>query len=194
MTALDATTFAAPDLTGLLRAWGGGDESARDAVIPLVYATLRQIARNRIRREGDAISLDATGLAHEAYLRIGEQRGLVCENRQQFFALAARIMRRHLVDRYRARLAQKRGGAITRLALHDMDLPSSETPDLLALNAALDRLQQQDARQAQLVELRFFAGLSIPEIAEALALSPATVKREWALARVWLKREIERDA
>jgi RNA polymerase sigma factor (TIGR02999 family) len=179
-------------MTELLRAWADGDEAARDAAIELAYAELRRIAQNRIVGEGDVVTIDATGLAHEAFMRLIDQNRAQWRNRAQFFAIAARVMRRILIDRYRARNAQKRNAA--RFLLEDADLATPVELDLELLNRALDRLALQDARQAQIVELRFFAGLTIEDAAEVVGVSPATLKREWALARAWLKRELESDA
>jgi RNA polymerase sigma factor (TIGR02999 family) len=178
------------DITGLLQAWADGDESSRDAVIAVAYSELRRIAQNRLRTEGDILTLDATGLAHEAFLRLTDQTEAHWQNRAQFFAIVARVMRRILVDRHRARHAQKRAGQATRVAISAVDLAISDELDVERLNEALDRLAVQDPRQAQIVELRFFAGLTIEEAAEAVGISPATLKREWALARAWLKREL----
>jgi RNA polymerase sigma factor (TIGR02999 family) len=181
------------DMTALLRAWAEGDDAARDAAVELAYAELRRIAQNRIRGEGDAATIDATGLAHEAFVRLAQQTRVQWQNRAQFFAIAARTMRRILVDRHRARKAMKRDATCVVLSSE----PGAATPeelDLELLNRALDRLALQDPRQAQIVELRFFAGLSIEDAAEVVGISPATVKREWALARAWLRREIAGDA
>jgi RNA polymerase sigma factor (TIGR02999 family) len=135
--------------------------------------------------------MQATGLVHEAYLRLAGQTRTRWQSRAHFFAIAARVMRRILVEAYRARRAQKRGNPDARIALEDIDV-AAPTPalDVESLNAALDVLDAQDPQQAKLVELRYFAGLTIEETAEALGSSPATVKREWALARAWLKREL----
>jgi len=179
------------DITERLRAWAAGDVDARDAAVELVYGELRRIAQNRLRRERQVLTLDATGLAHEAFLRLAEQRHVLWENRAQFFAVAARMMRRILVDQHRARHAQKRGDGATMLTLSGVDVAAPDALDLALLDGALDRLALQDARQAQIVELRFFGGLSIEDAAEVVGVSPATVKREWALARAWLKRELD---
>jgi RNA polymerase sigma factor (TIGR02999 family) len=180
-----------PDVTQLLAAWSDGDEAARDAVVAMVYAELRRIARNRMRREGDAVTLQTTGLVHEAYLRLARQHATQWRNRAHFFAIAARVMRRVLVESYRGRHAQKRGGLRARVELDAIDAAATPVSlDLEALEAALDGLERQDELQARIVELRYFAGLTIEETAEAVGLSPATVKREWALARAWLKREL----
>lgn len=179
------------EVTELLAAWTGGDDAARDAVMRLLYTELHQMAQKRMRGERDLITMQATGLVHEAYLRLAGQTRTRWQNRAHFFAIAARVMRRILVEAYRARRAQKRGNPDARIALDDIDV-AAETPalDVESLNAALEILEAQDADQAKLVELRYFAGLTIEETAEAMSLSPATVKREWALARAWLKREM----
>ena len=179
------------DMTLLLRAWADGDESARDAAIELAYAELLRIAQNRMRGERDVYTIDATGLAHEAFMRLADQDRVEWQNRAQFFAIAARTMRRILVDRHRARKAQKR--TATCIVLSQVDAVKPVELDLELLNRALDRLALQDPRQAQIVELRFFAGLTIEDTAEVVGISPASVKREWALARAWLKREIAGD-
>jgi RNA polymerase sigma factor (TIGR02999 family) len=184
------------DLTELLAAWSSGDDAARDEAVALVYAELRRIARNRMRREGDLVTVQTTGLVHEAYLRLAQQSSTRWQNRAHFFAIAARIMRRILVEAHRARHAQKRaepGGV--RVALEDVEVAAPEmSVDVAQLADALDRLERQDPRQATIVELRFFAGLTVEETAEAIELSPITVKREWALARAWLKRELSRES
>ena len=176
-------------MTELLQAWADGDEAARDAAVELAYAELRRIAQNRLLGEGDAVTIDATGLAHEAFMRLADQNRVQWQNRAQFFAIAARVMRRILVDRHRARTAQKRTAA--RVVLSAADIATPVELDLELLNRALDRLSLQDPRQAQIIELRFFAGLTIEDAAEVVGVSPATLKREWALARAWLKRELD---
>jgi len=192
------------DVTDLLRAWGAGDSQASDAVAPLVYDELRRQAELALRREGDGHTLQTTGLAHEAWLRLDAQRHMHWDNRSQFFAVAAQIMRRILIDHARRRHAFKRGSAPTQVTLDAVDREherhgASATPgssvdpvDLLALDDALARLAAFDPQKARLVELRYFAGLSMPEAAEALGVSLATVGREWAIARMWLRRELER--
>lgn len=179
------------DITALLRAWTAGDPTAGVGAFELAYADLQKIAENRIRYEADGISIDATGLAHEAFLRLVEQQRVAWENRSQFFAIAARVMRRILVDRHRARTAGKRGGGGSHIALSLHELEAPVELDLDALDQALTRLADQDPRQAQIVELRFFGGLTNDDTAETLNVSSATVKREWAIARAWLKRELE---
>jgi RNA polymerase sigma factor (TIGR02999 family) len=179
-------------VTELLQSWAEGDEAARDALVPLVYAQLRKIAQKRLRRESDGATIQATGLVHEAFLRLVDQTRVRWQNRAHFFAIAARVMRRILVEQYRARNAAKRGGpAVVRVAIEDVDVARApESFDLDVLNRALDRLARQDELHARIVELRYFGGLTLEETAEAVGVSPATVKREWALARAWLKREM----
>lgn len=174
-----------------MRAWAAGDPTAGGGAFELAYADLQKIAENRIRYEADGISIDATGLAHEAFLRLAAQQRVAWENRSQFFAIAARVMRRILVDRHRARTADKRGGGRSHIALSLHELEAPVELDLDALDRALTRLADQDPRQAQIVELRFFGGLTNSDTAETLNVSSATVKREWAIARAWLKRELE---
>jgi RNA polymerase sigma factor (TIGR02999 family) len=192
------------DVTDLLRAWGAGDMQASESVAPLVYDELRRQAGLALRRESDGHTLQTTGLVHEAWLRLDAQRDMHWESRSQFFAVAAQLMRRILVDHARRRHALKRGAAPTQVTLGAIDrengqhaasgtLRSSLDPvDLLALDDALARLAELDPQKARLVELRYFAGLSMPETAEALGVSPATAGREWAIARMWLRRELER--
>ncbi|GLC25144.1 ECF-type sigma factor [Roseisolibacter agri] len=185
----------APAVTELLRAWGAGDARASEALVPLVYAELRRQAQRALRREGDGHTLQATALVHEAWLRLGGQHDAHWESRTQFLAVAAQMMRRVLVDHARTRRAQKRGGGATQLSLGDAGRAAAvqeaaDAVDVLALDDALARLAVLDPRKARLVELRYFAGLSIPEAAAALGVSPATVGREWAVARMWLRREL----
>jgi RNA polymerase sigma factor (TIGR02999 family) len=182
------------DITAMLLAWGEGDEAAKRRLIERVYQELRRIARRHLRRERVDHSLSPTALVHEAYLKLVDQRGAGWRSRAHFFSLAAHLMRRILVDHARARAAAKRPRADT-LALEDVD-PGTPPLDLdvLALDAALERLERKDPRHSQVVELRFFAGLSVEETAVALDVAPITVKRDWALARAWLFRELRRQA
>jgi RNA polymerase sigma factor (TIGR02999 family) len=181
------------NVTELLRAWGDGDPQASEALVPLVYAELRRQAQLALRREGEGHTLQATALVHEAWLRLDGQHEARWESRTQFLAVAAQMMRRVLVDHARTRLALKRGGGATQVTLGDADQTAAESGnvDVLALDDALARLAVMDPRKARLVELRYFAGLSIPEAAEAMGISQATVGREWAVARMWLRRELE---
>jgi RNA polymerase sigma factor (TIGR02999 family) len=176
------------DLTSHLQAWVGGDPEARKAAMELTYEELRKIAKARLRNGLDTIN--ATGLVHEAFLRLNDQRRVEWKNRAQFFAVAARLMRRILIDRHRANKALKRGGAVSFVTLSD-EAAGGEI-DLEVLDRAVDSLALQDTRQARIVELRYFGGLTIEETAEAVEISIATVKREWMVARAWLKREILR--
>jgi RNA polymerase sigma factor (TIGR02999 family) len=188
------TRAAAPDVTGLLRAWGAGDEAALEALLPVVYAELRRQADRAMRRESAGHTLQTTALVHEAYLRLVDQGRAEWQNRAQFFGVAAQLMRRILVDHARGRLADKRGGGAQRITLGHADVAAptarDDEVDLLALHEALTRLAAMDPRQARVVELRYFGGLTIEETAAALDISVATVKREWAVARAWLRREL----
>lgn len=178
------------DVTGLLVAVSQGDEAARARLIEAVYAELRRLARGYLKRERPDHSLPPTALVHEAYMKLVDQGRVQWKNRTQFFAIAAHLMRRILVDHARARQAAKRG-ARARVPLDDIDAPSPALDiDLLALDTALEGLAAQYPRQAQLVELRFFGGLTVEEIAAVLDVSPITVKRDWALAKAWLYREV----
>ena len=179
-----------PDITALLAAWGQGDERAADKLIPLVYDELRRIAAHAMRGEATGHTLQTTALVHETYLRMVDQRAADWHNRAQFFGVAASVMRRVLVDHARERLASKRGGGATRVTLENVPGKADEGVDILTLNDALDELARIDPLQARLVELRYFTGLNIEETAEALQVSPSTVKREWAVARAWLRREL----
>jgi RNA polymerase sigma factor (TIGR02999 family) len=181
------------DLTALLVSWSNGERSAAEQLIPAVYEELHRQAERAMRREGDAHTLQTTALVHEAYLRLVDQRRVEWRNRAHFFGIAAEVMRRVLVDHARARLADKRGGGATRVSLGAAGIPAPDDrgdADVLALHDALERLARLDPGQARLVELRYFGGLTIEDTADALGISPATVKREWALARAWLRREL----
>ena len=183
-----------PHVTGLLLAWQQGDARAADELVPLVYAHLRSIAANRLHAERDGHTLQPTALVHEAWLRLMRQHGITWQNRSQFYAIAAQIMRRILVDHARRRLASKRGDGAVMLDVDELaEALASPMPDdrLVALNAALEQLSALDERQARVVELRFFGGLSVEETADVLTLSPTTVKREWATARAWLFRALQ---
>jgi RNA polymerase sigma factor (TIGR02999 family) len=181
-----------PDITGLLLAWGKGDTSAGDRLLSAIYDELHRQAARAMRRENDGNTLQATALVHEAYIRLIDQRRVEWRNRAHFFGVAAQMMRRVLVDRARARLATKRGGEFQQVTLSDVEAGDAENAslDVLALHEALERLAALDPDQARLVELRYFGGLNIDDTAEALGVSPATVKREWAVARAWLRREL----
>lgn len=177
--------------TGLLQAWGGGDAAALEQLIPLVHAELRRLARRHMARERPGHTLQPTALVNEAYLRLVDLRQMRWQDRNHFFAMAARLMRRILVDTARSRGYQKRGGHARQVSL-DEGLVVSEPPseDLLAVDTALTRLAAMSPRRAQVVELRFFGGLNVEETAEALKVSSETVKRDWRLAKAWLLREL----
>ncbi len=183
---------APPDVTGLLVAWGAGDAAAGERLLPAIYDELHRQAARAMRREGDAHTLQATAVVHEAYLRLVDQRRVEWRNRAHFFGVAAQMMRRVLVDHARARLAGKRGGELQRVTLGDVGSGAADDAnvDVLALHDALERLAALDPDQARLVELRYFGGLGIEDTAKTLGVSPATVKREWAVARAWLRREL----
>ena len=191
-------------VTELLRAWSAGDTGASDSLVRLVYAELRRQAQLVLRREDEGHTLQPTALVHEAWLRLGGQGEARWESRTQFFAIAAQMMRRVLLDHARTRHALKRGGGAVQVSLGAGDFFPPEagaqstqgTPidplDVIALDDALVRLAALDPQKARLVELRYFAGLSIPETAAALGVSTATVGRDWAIARMWLRRELDR--
>lgn len=185
------TNHGPQDIVELLAAWNGGDAEALDRLIDLVYPELRRIARHHLGRRGAGESLESAALANEAYLKLVRAGGIRCENRAHFLALCSQIIRRILVDHARKRGFAKRGGDAFRIPL-DAELLVAETRgiELLALDEALDALAQIDGRKSRVVELRYFGGLNIEETAEATGVSPATVKREWAVARAWLRREL----
>ena len=181
------------DLNRLLARWMSGDQEALKLLVPLVYAELRRLAHHRLLGEPENHSIETTALVHEAYLRLAQRRRPTINDRNHFFALAAGIMRQVLVDHARDRHAKKRAGGIRLELQPEMLAVAMPDLDLLALDAALTRLSKLDARQSKIVELRFFAGLSIEQTSEALGMSVATVKRDWMSARVWLQHEILRD-
>jgi RNA polymerase sigma factor (TIGR02999 family) len=181
-----------PDITGLLKAWAGGNPSALEQLTPLVYAELRRIAR-RYMRQRSPQTLQTTALAHEAYLRLVGAEGLRWQDRAHFFAVAAQMMRRILVDAARARAAAKRNGGVLRVTFtEEIAIPAGRETNLLVLDDALAALARLDARKARVVELRFFGGLSVDETAEVLNISPESVMRDWRLAKPWLAREVAR--
>lgn len=184
--------MSSPDeVTRLLRAWRSGDAGALDELAPLVYAELHRLAESRIRRERADHTLQATALVHEAYLRLAGTDAPDWQDRAHFFAVAARMMRRILVDHARARGGPRRGGTVRKVSLEEAAvLADDRTADILELDEALGRLAVFDPRQHQVVELRFFGGLSVEETAEVLGLSPITVKRDWRVARAWLYAEL----
>jgi RNA polymerase sigma-70 factor, ECF subfamily len=179
-------------VTALLRSWGQGDRAALDALLPVVYDELRRRARRQMRAQPSGHTLQTTAIIHEAYLRLVGQQETDWQSRAHFFGVAAKAMRSVLVDHARAQRAAKRGGGAAQVTLADVDAVAPEPAvDVLALEEALTRLATFDPRKGQLVELRYFGGLGIEETAVVLGVSSATVKREWVLARAWLRRELE---
>ena len=185
-------------ITELLANWGQGNADAREVLMPLVYDELRRIARRHLWRQRPNHTLQSAALVNEAYLRLVRQESPQWQNRAHFFGVAAQAMRHILVDYARSRLAAKRGAGAPRFTLDTkIALPEQEKKeevDLVALDDALTTLSTLDPRQSRIIELRFFGGLSIQDTAVVLRISPATVKREWAVARIWLHREISKDA
>jgi RNA polymerase sigma factor (TIGR02999 family) len=185
---------APPTISQLLVEWSEGDRAALDRLMPLVYDELRRLARSYLRRERPDHTLQATALVHEAYMRLIDQHSVSWQNRAHFFGIASQMMRRILVNHALARATAKRGGHAEKLALDEAIVVDGERQiDLVVLDDALKELEAADARQCRIVELRFFGGLSIEETAEVLKLSPATVKREWNTAKLWLRRRIARQ-
>lgn len=183
-----------PDATRLLQAWAQGDQAAFEELIPLVYDELRRLAQRELRRERPGHSLQATALVNEAYLRLIDLNRIEWQNRAHFFAMAARMMRRILVDWARARGNQKRGGGVPTVSLDEGLLVSTDPGcDLVALDDALETLGAMDPRKGQVVEMRFFGGLTVEETAAALHVSADTVMRDWRSAKAWLLRELSRS-
>jgi RNA polymerase sigma factor (TIGR02999 family) len=178
-------------ITQLLMAWNDGDESALEKLVPLVHDELRHLARRYMRRERPDHTLQTTALINEAYLQLVDVRNVHWQNRTHFFALCARLMRRILVDFARSRQYAKRGGDAPHISLDPSAAVSPEhSPDVVAVDDALQTLAKMDGRKAQVIELRFFGGLTVEETAEVLKVSPETVRRDWRLARTWLLREL----
>ena len=191
----DTPSPASSDVTALLIEWSHGDEAALERLLPLIYDECRRIASRQLRREDRDHTLDPTALVHEAYLRLVDQRRSTWENRAQFFGVVGQVMRRILVDYARARHAQKRGGGAVLVSL-DVAADQSDdarVADVLAIDEALERLAVQDPDQVRIIELRFFAGLTVEETARVVGRSPRTIKREWSLAKAWLYRELRRE-
>jgi RNA polymerase sigma factor (TIGR02999 family) len=182
---------AGSETTQLLRAWASGDRAALEQLTPRVYAELRRIAGHFMQGESPGKTLQATALIHEAYLKLIDIKNVDWQHRAHFFAISAQIMRRILLDQARRRVAAKRGGGAARLSLDEIPDPGSgRARDLIALDDALNALAKVDPRKAEVIELRFFAGLSVEETAEVLKVSPDTVMRDWRLARAWLLAEL----
>ncbi len=187
-----ASLPAREEVTRILGNWTGGDPDAAARLMPIVYDELRQLARQYLQRERPDHTLQATGLVHEAYLRLVDQGTTTWQNRAHFFGVAAQVMRRILVDYARTHRAGKRGGSWDKLAFDEALAPSDErSVDLIALDDALKDLHALDQRQSRIVELRFFGGLTNEEVGEVLQVSPRTVKREWRIAKAWLRRAIK---
>jgi RNA polymerase sigma factor (TIGR02999 family) len=185
--------MASADITALLQKWTSGDKSAIDQLTPLIYAELRKLAHRHLRSERGDHTLQSTALVHEAWLRLVDQKQAKWQDRAHFFAVSGQMMRRILVDHARAQHREKRGGGAPVLALDEgIDIPRQRSLELIALDDALHDLARLDSRQSQVIELRFFAGLSIDETAEALGVSKATANRDWITGRAWLLRELDR--
>jgi RNA polymerase sigma factor, sigma-70 family/RNA polymerase sigma factor, TIGR02999 family len=183
------------EVSRLLAGWGGGDAAALDELIPLVYDELKRLAHYLMRRERPDHTLQATALVDEAYIRLADQKHGQWKNRAQFFSIAAQFMRRILVDHARSHFRAKRGGGAHKVALDEVAVLSPERgADVIALDAALERLAAIDPRKSAIVELRYFGGLSVEEAAETMGVSPITIKRDWLVAKAWLRREISNEA
>ena len=185
------TSFSPQEVTRLLLEWSNGDRAAFDRLVPVVYDELRRLATRYLRRERPGHTLQTTALVHEAYTRLVDYKRMRWQDRAHFFAVAAQVMRRILVERARSRHAAKRGDGMVKISLAQAETTATETAaDILALDEALKELAAQDLRKSQLIELRFFGGLTIEETAEVMGLSPTTVQREWRAARAWLYRAV----
>ena len=182
------------EITQLLINWANGDQSALDTLMPMVYAELHRLAHHYMKRERPGHSIQTTALVNETYLKLIDQRKTRWQNRAQFFAISAQLMRRILVDHARSYSYVKRGGGARKVSLGDVaDLSQISTTDVVMLDESLALLAEIDPRQSRIVELRFFGGLTIEETAEVLGLSPATIKSEWRTARAWLYRHMRKD-
>ena len=182
------------DVTTLWLDWGKGDADALNQLTPLVYGELRRIAGHHLRRERPDHTLQSTALVHEVYLKLIDQQRVQWQDRDHFFAVASQMIRRILISHARAHKAAKRGAGATKLLFDEaIGLPGGGSADLLALDDALESLSQVDPQQGRIVELRFFGGLSIEATAKILEISPATVKRDWNVAKAWLYRELARS-
>ena len=188
------TASSPNEMTQLLLDWSNGDQAAIDKLMPLVYDELRRLAHYYMGREAPGHTLQTSALVNEAYLRLIDQRSVQWQNRAHFFGIASQMMRRILVDHARARHYAKRGGGAHQVSLDEAMIVSPErAADVVALDDALTSLAEIDQRKSQIVEMRFFGGLSIEETAEVLAVSPGTVMRDWTLAKAWLYREISKE-
>jgi RNA polymerase sigma factor (TIGR02999 family) len=189
---MSATAYCANEISRLLHAWSGGDRNALDDLLPLVYEELHRQAHRFLRRERQNHTLQTTALIHEAYLKLVEQNRVNWQNREHFFAISANVMRRILVNWANARQRKKRGGTAETVGMDESMLivANQSEVDLLGLDEALTRLGRMDKQQEQIVELRYFSGLTIEETAEVLGVSPATIKRDWRMTKAWLHREL----
>ena len=188
-----ATPTSTPQITKLLQAWGDGEDAALEELLPRVHSELHRLARRYMLGERAGHTLQTTALINEAYLRLVKSQQVKWQNRAHFFAIAAQLMRRILVDSARCRAGQKRGGGIPKVTLDEAFVGAQEkAPDLIALDEALKTLGEIDARKRRVVELRFFGGLSVEEAAEVLNVSPNTVLRDWKMAKMWLRREMNK--
>jgi RNA polymerase sigma-70 factor, ECF subfamily len=186
-------TISSQQIAALLQAWSDGDQTAVERLMPLVYDELHRLAKRYMRRERSGHTLQTTALINEAYLRLIERSRTRWENRAHFFAISAQLMRQILVDFARSRRSRKRGGEEFQVSLGEaLAIPVKRDADLIALDDALNALAAIDERKSRIVELRFFGGLSEEETAEALKISPATVRRDWKVAKVWLLHELKR--
>ena len=189
------TTPSANEVTKLLLDWGNGDKAALDKLFPAVYQELRRLARNHMRRERADHTLQTSALVNEAYLRLVDYKQVHWQNRAHFYAVAAQAMRRILVDYARAHRAAKRGAGGQKVSLDEAAIISEErAEELLALDNALNRLEQLDDRKCRIVEMRYIGGLSVEEVAEVVGISARTVEREWRAAKAWLYREISKGS
>lgn len=180
------------NITFLLAEWSRGNQAALDQLVPFVYDELRRLASLYMRGERPDHLLQTTALVNEAYLRLIDRHHVECQTRTQFFAVAAQVMRRVLVDYARTRDRAKRGDGVAPLALDEVAVLSNDRmEEVIAINSALDNLSALDARKGKVFELRYFGGMSVDEVAEALSISPVTVARDWRMAKVWLQREID---
>lgn len=185
-------TGSQESVAALLARWNGGDEAALEGLMPIVYNELHRLAHHYLRGERQGLTLQSTALVHEAYIRLISQGPGSIQDRSHFVAIAARLMRQILVDNARSRRATKRGPEYKLDLDEASDLPGSQSIDIIALNDALDTLSRRDAQQERIVTMRFFGGLTVEETAGILGISPATVKRDWVMAKAWLTRELGR--
>ncbi|MGH9760817.1 MAG: sigma-70 family RNA polymerase sigma factor [Blastocatellia bacterium] len=185
----------AGEVTDLLLRWSDGDEQALDSLVPVIYQELRRLAHRHMRKERAGHTLQTTALAHEAYMKLVDQNRVKWQNRAHFLAVCSKLMRRILIDYARTRGAARRQGEQRKVSLDEAaELPAAGSESLLAIDEALKRLEDIDARKSRVVELRFFGGLTIEETAEVMGASHATVERDWTTARAWLYREINRSS